>query len=291
MHPAPSLILFSVLSGLGFGLLAWLGLGVARPAGWAAFLAYGAGYGLAGAGLAAATFHLGNPQRALRAFSQWRSSWLSREAWAAAATMAVFAVPALMAIFGGGAPGLMGALGALLAAVTVLATAMIYAQLRTVPRWHHWTTPAQFLLFAAAGSAILVAPALTAAGLCLFLAGFQAAVHATADGRFAAAGSTLATATGLGAMGSLRAFEAPHTGGNYLMREMIHVVGRRHARKLQAIAILLAGLAPALVLAALPAGWLTVALALALHVTGALTQRWLFFAEAEHVVGLYYGQR
>ncbi len=32
-------------------------------------------------------------------------------------------------------------------------------------------------------------------------------------------------------------------------------------------------------------------LALVLHVAGVLTARWLFFAEAEHVVGLYYGKR
>jgi DMSO reductase anchor subunit len=28
-----------------------------------------------------------------------------------------------------------------------------------------------------------------------------------------------------------------------------------------------------------------------LHTTGTFAQRWLFFAEAEHVVGLYYGKR
>ena len=34
MHPAPSVILFSVLSGAGFGLLAFLAAGAALPAGW-----------------------------------------------------------------------------------------------------------------------------------------------------------------------------------------------------------------------------------------------------------------
>jgi sulfite dehydrogenase (quinone) subunit SoeC len=80
MHPAPSLILFTVLSGMGFGLLVWLGLGLRAPTGLAAFILFGLGYGLAGAGLIAAAFHLGHPERALKAFSQWRSSWLSREA-------------------------------------------------------------------------------------------------------------------------------------------------------------------------------------------------------------------
>ena len=52
-----------------------------------------------------------------------------------------------------------------------------------------------------------------------------------------------------------------------------------------------AAVLPALILAALPAGILATALAATLHLAGALAQRWLFFAEAEHVVGLYYGAR
>ena len=65
MHPAPSVILFTVLSGLGFGLLAFLGLGLPPVSGWVAFAAWGFGYALAVGGLMASTFHLGNPQRAL----------------------------------------------------------------------------------------------------------------------------------------------------------------------------------------------------------------------------------
>ena len=38
--------------------------------------------------------------------------------------------------------GYLGALGAL---ATVFTTAMIYTQMKTVPRWRHWTTPALFL--------------------------------------------------------------------------------------------------------------------------------------------------
>ena len=40
-------------------------------------------YALASGGLIASTFHLGHPERAIKAFTQWRSSWLSREAWLA----------------------------------------------------------------------------------------------------------------------------------------------------------------------------------------------------------------
>ncbi|RZW11452.1 MAG: dibenzothiophene desulfurase, partial [Rhodobacteraceae bacterium] len=34
MHPAPSIILFTTLSGLGFGMLTFLGLDVPAPRGW-----------------------------------------------------------------------------------------------------------------------------------------------------------------------------------------------------------------------------------------------------------------
>ena len=81
-----------------------------------------------------------------------------------------------------------------------------------------------------------------------------------------------------------------HTAGNYLKREMIFVVGRKHAAKLRKIALGLASVLPAVILL-LPLGLWGIALAAAVHLAGALAARWLFFAEAEHVVGLYYGAR
>ena len=96
MHPAPSIVVFTVLSGAGYGLLALLGLGVllgTMPATPATGLAgLGLGLGLATAGLVSSTFHLGHPERAWRALSQWRSSWLSREGVAALATFVPAAV-------------------------------------------------------------------------------------------------------------------------------------------------------------------------------------------------------
>lgn len=81
MHPAPpSVIIFTTLSGLGFGLFAFLGLGLPDVSGWVAFVFFAVAYALSCAGgLVASTFHLGNPKNAIYAFSQWRSSWLSRE--------------------------------------------------------------------------------------------------------------------------------------------------------------------------------------------------------------------
>jgi sulfite dehydrogenase (quinone) subunit SoeC len=289
MHPAPSVILFSTLSGLGFGFLAFLGWGALMPQGWGAFLLWGLGYGLAVAGLLAATFHLGNPRNALKAFTQWRSSWLSREAWASVATLLILAPLALSDIFGLGLPRLLGQVGGALALLTVFTTAMIYTQIKAVPRWHHWLTPVMFLAFALAGGAMLTgqvwAPVvLLAVGAALL------ALWRVGDEAFAKAGQTMGTATGLDRLGVPAVLDPAHTAGNYLRREMIFGVGRKHAAKLRKIALALASLAPALILL-LPLGVWGITLAAVLHLAGALAARWLFFAEAEHVVGLYYGAR
>lgn len=289
MHPAPSVILFSVLSGIGFGFLAFLGAGVLVPSGWAAFFLWGLGYALAVAGLLAATFHLGNPKNALKAFSQWRTSWLSREGWASVMTLILLAPVALSDWLGLGWPRVTGLIGAVLAFGTVFTTAMIYTQIKAVPRWHHWLTPVMFLSFALAGGAMLAGQGWAPLAL-LALGAVLVALWKVGDGAFARAGQTLGTATGLDRLGTPTVFDPAHTAGNYLLREMIFVVGRKHARKLRIIAVMLASILPALILL-LPLGWPGIALATVIHLAGAFAARWLFFAEAEHVVGLYYGAR
>ena len=290
MNPAPSVLLFTVLSGLGFGFLAALGVGLVQPAGWAAFALWGLGYGLTVGGLLASTTHLGRPDRAWRAFSQWRSSWLSREGIAAVATLVILAPVALSDWLGLDLSRLPGVVGAVLALATIGTTSMIYAQLKTVPRWNHWTTPAQFFAFALAGGAMLAGQGGAAIVLLALLVAALAAHWHFGDRRFAEVGATMGSATGLGDLGAVSVFDPAHTAGNYLMREMIFVVGRKHVTKLRVLALILACLIPALVLM-LPAHPMTTAATVVIHLIGAFAARWLFFAQAEHVVGLYYGKR
>lgn len=294
MHPAPSVIVFTVLSGMGFGLLAALAV-LGGGAGLPALLLWGLAYGLTGAGLLSSTLHLARPDRAWRALSQWRSSWLSREGIGAIATLIVLAPQALDDAFGlwGLHLRLLGWVGSVLALATVFCTAMIYAQLKSVPRWNDGWVVVGFLAFAGVGGAIWRAPAPVAALAALVLMGVMAVGWWRGDRAFAARGGTLAGATGLTGLaqaGRMSVFAPAHTGGNYLMREMIFVVGRKHARRLRGLALLLAGVGPALVLLALPDD-LARPVAALIHLVGAAAQRWLFFAEAEHVVGLYYGAR
>jgi sulfite dehydrogenase (quinone) subunit SoeC len=291
MHPAPSVIIFTALSGLGFGMLVWLGIGLPLVFGWSAFAYYFVAFALAVGGLLSSTLHLGRPARAIHAFSQWRTSWLSREGISAVATLLVMGLYALGLVFFAANWQVLGWLGAALALLTVYTTSKIYNQLATVPRWHMALTPPLFLTYALAGGALLSGQTLPAAVLLLILSALQMAAWQMGDRAFSASGHTLASATGLGDLGDIRLLEGPHSGPNYLLREMVYVVGRKHARKLRAISLVTLGLLPVAILLLLPMSYVTALIATASHVIGLFAARWLFFAEAEHVVGLYYDKR
>ena len=308
MHPPPSMIVFTVLTGLGLGMIAWIGLGLGSEShlfGWAAgplSLVVTLIGGLASLG------HLGRPDRAWRAFSQWRSSWLSREACLMAVTIVAFvaylAFWLLMDIRFWG----LGWISAALAGATVYATSMIYAQLRTVPFWSATPTPHLFIAMMMAGgllagSAIKALVGLDipigyillwmvgAAGTAIWWQTQAAGAHRSHDG------STMETATGLSAVGQVKMLEAPHTGSNYLLKEMAYKVGRERAFQLRKIGALLGFVVPIL-LALLAWGFLPLGLgglflliAVPCHAAGMMALRWLFFAEAEHVQALYYGMK
>ncbi|MEX0404930.1 DmsC/YnfH family molybdoenzyme membrane anchor subunit [Aquibium sp. LZ166] len=307
MHPAPSIIVFTVASGLGYGLAFFLGLGFLNPASPATGVAHVLALCLIGGGLLSSTLHLGNPQRAWRALSQWRSSWLSREGVMALAGFLPLIASAILSIFAGDFFWPLGWLGSALCIGTVYCTAMIYASLRTVESWHTPLTPACYLLFSGAGGALLATFFGAAGGGPVRWIGVAALVLlATAWGvkhawRLRAQGlvsaSTPETATGLGNIGRVRLLERPHMTENYLTREMGFRVARKHARKLWIITLLAGGLLPGVLLAGVlllageggPFAAVATLLACVSFAGGLLVERWLFFAEARHTVMNYYG--
>ena len=310
MTPASSVLLLTTLTGFGYGLLAWLGglaaLGLLPPSPFFLPAAVVIGLAFANAGLAASMLHLGHPERAWRAFTQWRSSWLSREGVAALATSPpALAFAALWWVFGADALAtrVLGAIAAVLGLVTVGCTAMIYASLKPIRQWHNPHTAPDYLIYAVFSGAVLLA--------CLWSLWFGAArglavaVLVTALAAGAAKFSywrfidkqkplvTLASATGLTAFGTVRPLDQPHFTENYILREMGYQIARKHALKLRCIACALAFAFPALfaVLAAcgiLPA--ITAPAAAFCALTGLFVERWLFFAEATHVATVYYGR-
>jgi sulfite dehydrogenase (quinone) subunit SoeC len=309
LHPAYSVILFSTLSGAGYGLLALAALAGAAhgPASSFAFgaVVLGVGLGLVTIGLIASTFHLGHPERAWRAMSQWRSSWLSREGVMALATY----VPAM--VFGwlwldpASSPGairIAGLVLALMSALTVVCTAMIYASLPTIPQWRQpLVLPVYLVMSAATGAALLLAIAtpygrgaavLAGIALVALLAAVVLKLWYWRAIDTAPRNLTIAMATGLAE--PVRQWEQAHTARNFVMQEMGYRVGRRHARRLRRFGVVLLGGAAILAVPALilGSGFLAASAAVLSAVAalaGALIERWLFFAEAEHVSSLYYG--
>lgn len=291
MHPAPSVILFTSISGLGFGLFMWIGLGFPEAlAGWKAFGVYFLAYALSVGGLLSSVFHLANKKNVVYAMSQWQTSWLSREGVLAVVALLTFAPMAIAQIFfASGAMNWLGPIGAALALITVFSTSMIYTQLKTVPRWNMPITPVLFITYSIAGGALLSMQAKVAGVLLIVALAVQWAYWMMGDKRLADSGSDKGTATGLGAVGRVRMFESAHTTRNYILDEMFYKVGRKHSQKLRMISTLLA-VVPVLILLLLPVSMPLAILALLVHVGAVLTSRWLFFAEAEHVVSLYYNR-
>lgn len=309
MHPAYSVILFTTSAGAGYGLLFWLSLAEAfgaLPGGrWLALVAMTVALGLVTLGLLSSMLHLGHPERALGSFTQWRSSWLSREGVAAVATYAPAGLLWLIWLLdiktGWTAPlSLLAAAGAV---VTVYCTGMIYASLRTIRHWYRPDVPLIYLTLSASTGALLFclllslfghAPPWTSLVLAASLAvsgALKLRYWANVDanpGQY-----TAEMATGLGHLGTVRPLDSPHTMPNFVMREMGYSVARKHARKLRRFSLLFLIVIPlaAAALALAGAAWVEVLfLAAALSAAwGVLTERWLFFAEAEHLSQLYYG--
>jgi len=258
-------------------------------------------------GLLSSTLHLGHPERAWRAVSQWRSSWLSREGLASLVTF----VPALIFAAGWvllgsnrGAWGLFGLVAAAWAVITVYCTGMIYASLKPIQRWNNgYVVPCYLLLATMTGALWLNVLAhlfglsrdwLTMLAIGALAVGWSAKL---AYWRFidrTQGESTAATATGLGHLGAVRLFEAPHTTDNYLLREMGYRIARKHAHRLRAFATILAFVMPFLLTAMTialvePVASVATIIAAISVIAGVLIERWLFFAEAKHTVTLYYG--
>ena len=311
MHPAFSVVFFTTATGAGYGLLALLGLlgglGLIPVDFWLGFVGMGLALGLITAGLLSSTGHLGRPERAWRAFSQWRSSWLSREGVASVATFIPACIFGIGWVFFGRSGGWVAVAGLLAAAgavVTVCTTGMIYASLKPIAQWHSRYTLPAYLIFAGMTGSVLAnallqgfnigSSAVLACALLATLAGWGWKLATWRYNDRLEIPTTANTATGL-AGGTVRSIEWPHTEENYLLKEMGFRIARKHSAKLRLLTQALAFAAPIVLLAIAfvlpwPFAALVSALAAISQFAGMLVERWLFFAEAKHTVTLYYGR-
>ncbi|TVQ87892.1 MAG: DMSO reductase [Chromatiaceae bacterium] len=322
MHPALSVIFLTTLIGAGQGLFLALVTGQVYAAirliapQSAEFYAGGSALalGLLVAGLGASFFHLGRPERAWRAASMWRTSWLSREVIVLPAMMAMVFLygvfhwlgwtQPLFVIGAGGLPVdatlVFGVSGALVAFALYVCTAMIYASVKFLEEWASPYTIANFLLLGLASGFMLAAA--YAAYLGTELVGFYGtwaviftllALGTRSAALIRNAGlkhkSSLQTAIGV----RHRVIEQRSQGftaGSFNTREFFHHRSPRFVARLRLIFLLLVFPVPVLLimLAYVLASPTLPVLAFAAQYVGLLAERWHFFAEARHPQNLYY---
>jgi sulfite dehydrogenase (quinone) subunit SoeC len=322
MRPALSVLLLTTLIGVGQGLFLALFtvqsyalfelLGAPQNG---TFYAYGGALALLFlmAGLAGSFFHLGRPERAWRAVSQWRTSWLSREVIVLPAFMAVVFLYAVahwaawkpvVATLPSGAPidltVVLGVIGTLLAFALFICTAMIYACLPFLREWHSPFTVLNFTLLGgasgftiAAGFAAFTAPDLVRFlagwGLILTLLGFVSRGASLIRNSRVRSKSTLQTAIGIKHPRISQKAQG-FMGGSFNTREFFHRRSRSFLVGVRWTLLLGTFVIPALLLGAVLSEAKSGGLlpAFAVQYLGLLAERWYFFAEANHPQNLYY---
>ncbi|MGV8990159.1 MAG: dimethyl sulfoxide reductase anchor subunit family protein [Thiobacillus sp.] len=308
MHPAFSVIFFTVASGAGFGLFSLLfiadvfklGGGFSREQ-----LVIGGliALGLIVFGLLSSTFHLANPKNAWRAFNRFRTSWLSREGVFAVIFMPLALIYLVSIWFD--APtwlrDISGFLAAILAWITVFSTGMIYACLKTIRQWNSPLVPANYLALGyASGSLLLLLgavvsgletlPYIAMSALIMSIAAVLKAIYYFWIGS-PGLSPTINTATGL-TRAKVKLLDTGHTHGTFLTEEFGFQIARQKAGLLKVVVFVLGFALPGLMLVWVfnqQGGEMAAIVAVVAGLVGASVERWLFFAEARHVVNLYHG--
>ncbi len=306
MFPALSVICFTLLSGAGYGLLILLCLDNAFDIGLALegmrrnILAI-VSLLLITIGLLCSTLHLANPKNAWRAFFRFRTSWLSREG-----VFAVLLYPfALFWLFMVWSNGVMPASGVekllavvtfFLAVATLFSTGMIYACLKTIRQWNNALTPANYLLLGLMLGASIVLVGIdggqgstSAEKLVLGLTAIAALTKITYFYWIGKpAGPTINSALGF-TRATVRLLDVGHGSGNFLTDEFGFELARTRLLWLRLVCIVCAFLLPILLLVSFDRSIFVNIAAMIFAFFGVFVERWLFFAEARHVVNLYHG--
>jgi DMSO reductase anchor subunit len=310
MHPALSVIFFTVTSGAGYGLFAitciYNSVSQTNPLGaHGVLLSSAIALGLITVGLISSTFHLANPKNAWRAFSRVRTSWLAREGLLAILfypVAALYMFTVWKDVGGYNWLVIISMLSALWAITTIFSTGMIYACLKTIRQWHNPLTPINYILLGAMLGGLMFLfivsmyePVITGlvvtSTYLIIIAAIAKIIYFFWIG--VPAGPTINTATSF-TSSMVRLFDVGHTAGTFLTEEFGYEVARARLIALRWLVFLFAFTVPGLVLWA-GVGFMPISVVFAVAVisafVGVMIERWLFFAEARHVVNLYHGKQ
>ena len=322
MHPAFSVIFLTTLIGAGQGLFLALITGQSYAAvqllpsqDSTSFYAYGSVIVMLFliGGLIASFFHLGRPERAWRAASQWRTSWLSREVIVLPILMVLVFVYGVMHYFEwdtvlftskeGANLSLtlvVGAFGSLATFALFLCTGMIYACLKFLQEWHSPLTVINYLLLGTASGFVLATAFAnySAPDLMHFFGVWATIITLTAFVTRSASlirnarikgKSTIQTALGV-RHNKIQQKSMGFMGGSVNTRDFFHHASLVLFKSMKWIFIVLTFIVPLIVL------WYGIKNAetgilltvFVIQYVGLIAERWFFFAQANHPQNLYY---
>ena len=308
MHPSKSIIFFTVISGTGYGIFIGLlfnilFMEISYSLNYKLFISL-VSFLMIVLGLLSSTLHLGHPERAWRAFSQWKSSWLSREGLVSVITFFPMVLFYFFWINNINGYVFLLIILCIFSLLTIFCTGQMYATLKTIPSWNNsLVTPIYIFNGITVGSLFVYSInfyfnysiflyekfiIITITLNLLLKISYWILIRQKTD-------TNIQTAVGIKSK-NISFFEGPHTGKNYLTTEMINKSNNKNNNLLRLTFCILTFIIPLYMInqySTLIADQFILKLSMIfvfiLALVGMIIERYLFFIQSKHVVGLYYG--
>ena len=308
MHPSKSIIFFTVISGTGYGIFIGLlfnilFIEISYSLNYKLFISL-VSFLMIVLGLLSSTLHLGHPERAWRAFSQWKSSWLSREGLVSVITFFPMVLFYYFWINNINGYVFLLIILCIFSLLTIFCTGQMYATLKTIPSWNNsLVTPIYIFNGITVGSLFVYSInfyfnyniflyekfiIITIILNLLLKISYWILIRQKTD-------TNIQTAVGIKSK-NISFFEGPHTGKNYLTTEMINKSNNKNNNLLRLTFCILTFIIPLYMInqySTLIADQFILKLSMIfvfiLALVGMIIERYLFFIQSKHVVGLYYG--
>ena len=308
MHPSKSIIFFTVISGTGYGIFIGLlfnilFIEISYSLNYKLFISL-VSFLMIVLGLLSSTLHLGHPERAWRAFSQWKSSWLSREGLVSVITFFPMVLFYYFWINNINGYVFLLIILCIFSLLTIFCTGQMYATLKTIPSWNNSLVTPIYIFNGITVGSLFVYSINFYFNYSIFLYEKFIIITITLNLLLKISywilirqktNTNIQTAVGIKSK-DISFFEGPHTGKNYLTTEMINKSNNKNNNFLRLTFCILTFIIPLYMInqySTLIADQFILKLSMIfvfiLALVGMIIERYLFFIQSKHVVGLYYG--